>query len=288
MNKFIAMDQSEKVGLGAAVGGHLLLLALLVLGLFQAAVPLGSDGGGSGDGIAVEIVSEGAVAAPDPAPSVAQEVEEVEDIPVPITETVVDPVPVAKPLEKVRPKPNQLVKPRVKSPTKPITKPITKPVQKPVKTATGTGRGGSKSDFEKQMEKKLGGLGGGGTGPAKTKGPGEGSGQGVSTQTAAAIRTQTSNTIASEVRPFIPNCAPPTSDNSSLRVFVQLNIGSSANLISANVYKVEGVSTSNQAQVEPMKRCVLDSLRKASPYNLDKEQYDTWRNHKVQLKVNFK
>ena len=287
MNKFIAMDQSEKVGLGAALGGHLLLLALLVFGLFRAAAPLGSDGGGSGDGIAVEIVSEGAVAAPDPAPTVAQQIEEVEDIPVPVTETVVDPVPIAKPLQKAQPKPNPLVKPKVKSPNKPVTKQVTKPVQKPVKTATGTGRGGSKSDFEKEMEKKLGGMGGG-TGPSKTKGPGEGGGQGAATQTTSQIRTKASNTIASEVRPFIPNCAPQTSDNSSLRVFVQLNIGSAANLISANVYKVEGVNSANQAQVEPMKRCVLDSLRKASPYNLDKEQFETWQNHKVQLKVNFK
>lgn len=268
------MDQSDKVGLGAALGGHAFLLALLVFGLYRAAVPMGSDGGGSSDGIAVEIISEGAAAAPDPAPSV---VEEIEEIPVPIDEMVVDPEPILTPVQKVQPKPDPLVKPKIKAQPK--------PVQKTVKT--GTGRGGSTSDFEKQMEKKLGGIGGE-AGPAKTKGPGEGSGQGASTQTTGEIRTKASNTIAAEVRPFIPNCAPQTSDNSSLRVFVQLNIGSAANLISANVYKVEGVNTSNQAQVEPMKRCVLDSLRKASPYNLDTEQYDTWRNHKVQLKVNFK
>ena len=268
------MDQSEKVGLGAALGGHAFLLALLVFGLYRAAVPMGSDGGGSGDGIAVEIVSEGGVVPPDPAPPV---VEEIVEIPVPIDETVVDPEPILKPVTKSQPKPDPLVKPEIK--------PQPKPFQKTVKT--GTGSGGSKSDFEKQMEKKLGGIGGS-AGPTKTKGPGEGSGQGASMQTAGEIRTKASNTIAAEVRPFIPNCAPQTSDNSSLRVFVQLNIGSSANLISANVYKVEGVNTSNQAQVEPMKRCVLDSLRKASPYNLDAEQYDTWRNHKVQLKVNFK
>jgi periplasmic protein TonB len=278
MNNVLAMDQSDKVGLGAAVGGHALLLALLVFGLYRAATPMGSDGGGSGDGIAVELVSEGAAAAPEPAPAV---VEEVEETPVPIDETVVDPEPVLKPLPKVQPKPDQLVKPQAK----PQVKPQPKPSPKPVKTATG--RGGGKSDFEKQMEKSLGGAGGG-TGGTKVKGPGEGSGSGASTQTATQIRTLASNTIASEVKPFIPNCAPPTSDNSSLRVFVQLNIGSSANLISASVYKVEGVNTSNQAQVEPMKRCVLDSLRKASPYNLDKTQFDTWRNHKVQLKVNFK
>ena len=46
----------------------------------------------------------------------------------------------------------------------------------------------------------------------------------------------------------------------------------------------EGITTTTSAQVEPMKRCVLDSLRKASPYELDPDQYDTWRAHKVQLK----
>ena len=37
-----------------------------------------------------------------------------------------------------------------------------------------------------------------------------------------------------------------------------------------------------------MKQCVLNSLRAASPYNLDPDGYDTWKNHKVKLKVNFK
>jgi hypothetical protein len=182
-----------------------------------------------------------------------------------------------KPVQKLQPKPDRIVKPQ--------PKPIAKPVQKTVKT--GTGRGGSKSEFEKQMEKKLGGIGGG-AGHDKTKGPGEGSGQGAAKQTPGEIRKATDVAIASEVRPLIPGCAPSTSDNSSLFVFVQLNIGQKANLISANVYDVRGITPGNQAQVEQMKRCVLDSLRKASPYNLDTEQYDTWRNHKVQLKVNFK
>lgn len=282
MNKAFALDQSEKVGLGAAVGGHILLLALLVLGLFRAAAPLGSDGGGGGDGIAVEIISEGAaVAAADPAPEIVEKV--VEPEPEVLPETVVEPEPVVKPLQKAQPKPDVRVKPQTKTPIKPQTKPVQKPVQKQAKA--GAGKGGT-SDFERDMERKLGGMGGG-SGPDKTKGPGQGSGQGPTVQQIAEIRTKTSNTIAAEVKPFIPTCAPQTSDNSSLRVFVQLSIGPAANLQNANVYKVEGVTAANQAQVEPMKRCVLASLRKASPYNLNLDQYDTWRNHKVQLKVNF-
>jgi periplasmic protein TonB len=274
MSNPFAMDQSEKVGLGAAVGGHALLLALLVFGLYRAAVPMGSDGGGSGDGIAVEIVAEAADAAPDPASSV---VEEIEEIPVPIDETVVDPEPVLKPVQKLQPKPDQLVKPKIKAQRK--------PVQKTVKT--GTGRGGGKSDFEKEMEKKLGGLGGGVV-PDKTKGPGEGGGKGPSKEVIAQIRSNASNKIASEVKPFVPDCAPSASDNSYLIVYVQLTINKSASLTNSSVYKVEGITPGNKAQVELMKACALTSLRRASAYELDPAGYETWKNLKVKLKVNFK
>lgn len=281
MNNGFAMDRSDKVGLGAALGGHALLLALLVFGLFRAAAPSGPDGGGSGDGVAVEIVSEAAPAAAAPAPAEVP-VEEVQETPPePVPEAVFDPAPLPKPVERAVPKPAPKPRPVAKVPPKAVAKPQAKPVR------TGSPRNSAPSDFDRQMEKRLGGLGGG-AGAAKTKGPGEGSGKGATTQSSAQIRSLASNTIAAEVRPFIPGCAPPTSDNSSLRVFVQLSIGSNAALTSANVYDVQGITPSNQAQVEQMKRCVLDSLRKASPYNLDPDQYDTWRNHKVQLKVNFK
>jgi periplasmic protein TonB len=278
MNNVLAMDQSDKVGLGAAVGGHALLLALLVFGLYRAATPMGSDGGGSGDGIAVELVSEGAAAASEPAPAV---VEEIEEIPVPIDETVVDPEPALKPLPKVQPKPDQLVKPQAK----PQVKPQPKPSPKPVKTVTG--RGGGKSDFEKEMEKRLGGLGGG-VGTDKTKGQGEGGGKGLSKEVIAQKRSEASNKIASEVRPFVPDCAPSTSDNSYLIVYVQMTINKSASLTSSSVYKVEGITPGNRAQVELMKACALSSLRRASAYELDPASYETWKNLNVKLKVNFK
>jgi periplasmic protein TonB len=273
MNNPFAMDQAEKVGLGAALGGHAFLLALLLAGLFQATRSSGPDGGGSGDGLAVSIVSESGAPAPAAAPAVEAKpvVEQAEVLP----EATVDPSPVPKPVQKVPPKPN------------PVNKATPKPLPK-TQSKAGTGRGGStSSDFDRRMEEKLKGMGGG-TGSAPKKGAGEGTGTGASTQTAAQIRTKTSNTIAAEVRPYIPGCAPVTSDKSSLRVFVALNIGPAANLTSASVYDVQGITPGNQAQVERMKKCVLDSLRAASPYNLDPEQYDMWRNHRVQLKVNFK
>jgi outer membrane biosynthesis protein TonB len=294
MSKFVAMDQSEKVGLGAAVGGHVLLLALLVLGLFRAAAPLGSDGGGSGDGIAVEIVSEGAVAEPDPAPPVAQEVEEVEeveDIPVPVTETVVDPVPVVKPVQKVQPKPNQLVKPKVKSPTKPITKPaaktITKPVQKPVKTATVTGRGGGKSDFEKQMEQKLGGLGGGGTGNTPQKGKGEGAGKGESIKTAGQISKEVNAVLGPKILRFVRQCAPSGVDVNRIITTVTINLSVNGGVTSLSGISQRGITDNNRAQAQPMERCVTGAIRKAAPFTeLNAKDYDGWKSHRMSFQPN--
>lgn len=293
MNKYFAMDQADKVGLGAAVGGHALLLALLLFGLLQATRPMGTDGRGSGDGIAVEIVSESspAPAAPQAALDSApvEPVQEIVEQPEVLPDAKVDPAPLPVPIPqpKIIPKP---VQKSVSKPTPPVKRPTqtaaTKPRPRPASSRPVAGTGSA--DFDRDMEKRLGGLGGGGTGPAKTKGPGEGATKGAATQTTAQIRSKASNTIAAEVRPLVQSCAPPTSDNSSLFVFVQLNIGPSANLIGANVYDVRGITPGNQAQVDAMKRCVLDSLRKASPYELQPDQYETWRNHKVQLKVNFK
>jgi periplasmic protein TonB len=297
MNNIVAMDRAEKIGLGAAVGGHALLLALLVFGLFQAAKPIaGNDGGGSGDGIAVEIINESAASAPAAAPiAIADPVEAVEPIVAPpevLPDTVVDPLPIpqqtpksgSKPIQKTA---QQTVQQKIAKPVpKPVAKMQTKPATKP-SAAPRIGQSTGSSAFEKNMERTLGGLGSG-NGPKSKTGAGAGAGSGASVQAVGQIKSLASAAIATEVRPLIPGCAPSTSDNSSLRVFVQLSIGQAKNLISANVYDVQGVTPSNAAQVAQMKKCVLDSLRAASPYNLDADGYETWRNHKVQLKVNFK
>ena len=267
------MDQSEKVGLGAALGGHAVLLALLVFGLYRAAVPMGSDGGGSGDGIAVEIVSEGAAAAPDPAPSL---VEEIEEIPAPIDETVVDTAPIVTPLQKLQPKPDQLVKPK--------TKTVPAPVQKTVKT--GTGRGGSKSDFEKQMEKKLGGIGGG-AGSAKTNGPGEGSGQSNSIKTVGQISKEVNAILGPKILRYIRQCAPSGVDVNRIITTLTINLSASGGVTSLTGVSQRGITDNNRPQAQPMERCVTGAIRKAAPFvELNPKDYDGWKVHRMSFQPN--
>ena len=277
----MAMDRAEKLGLGAAVGGHVVLLGAMALGLFLSNEPIKKP-----QAISVSLVGEIAEVstAPDAiqeesAPPAPAEAEPAEPPPAPVMK-------VERPVEKQQVKP--VTKPLVRE-TPPPAKTATKKIavkQPPAKTATAPAKSGKGT-----TPAKPGGLSKSFEDSISNIGKAPGAGKAVSTpatRSASVIRSATNNTIAAEVRPLIPGCAPRTSDNSSLRVFVALNISPSANLNSADIYDVQGITPSNEAQVDQMKRCVLQSLKAASPYNLDPEEYEVWKGHKVQLKVNFK
>lgn len=275
------MDRAEKLGLGAAVGGHVVLLGAMALGLMMSAEPIAKP-----EAISVSLVGEIAEVstAPDAiqeesAPPAPAEAEPAEPPPGPAMQ-------IERPVEKPQTKPVPKPLPRE---TPPPAKAATKKVavkQPPAKTNTAPAKSGKGTTpakpggLSKSFEDSINAIG---------KAPGAGKAVGTpAARSASVIRSATNTTIAAEVRPLIPSCAPRTSDNSSLRVFVALSISPSANLVSANVYDVQGITPSNEAQVDEMKRCVLQSLKAASPYNLDPEEYEFWKGHRVQLKVNFK
>ncbi|QGY81093.1 hypothetical protein [Sphingorhabdus lacus] len=275
------MDRAEKLGLGAAVGGHVVLLGAMALGLMMSAEPVTKP-----EAISVSLVGEIAdvSTAPDAiqeesAPPAPAEAEPAEPPPSPAMQ-------IERPVEKPQAKPVPKPLPRE---TPPPAKVATKKVavkQPPGKTSTAAAKSGKGTTpakpggLSKSFEDSINAIG---------KAPGAGKAVGTpAARSASVIRSATNTTIAAEVRPLIPSCAPRTSDNSSLRVFVSLSISPSANLVSANVYDVQGITPSNEAQVDEMKRCVLQSLKAASPYNLDPEEYEVWKGHRVQLKVNFK
>ncbi len=273
MNNPFAMDQAEKVGLGAALGGHVFLAALLLAGLFQASRPMGSDGGGSGDGIAVEIVSEGA-AVPEP----AAPIEAVEPVPEPeiLPETVVDPLPQAKPVQKVLEKPQPAKKTTVKT-----------PVKTPVKqTKAGTGKGGGNADFMREMEKKLGNAGGG-TGTQTKKGPGEGAGEGKSVKTAGQITREVNAVLGPKILRFIRQCAPSGVDVNRIITSVTLNLAPNGSISSLTGVSQRGITDSNRPQAQPMERCVTGAIRKAAPFTeLDPKDYDGWKVHRMSFQPN--
>ena len=275
----MAMDRAEKLGLGAAVGGHVVLLGAMALGLFMSKEPVKTP-----EAISVSLVGEIAEVstAPDAiqeesAPPAPAEAEPAEPPPAPMMQ-------IAKPVEKqqVKPVPTPLkrdIPPPAKTAVKKIAvkQPPAKTVSAPAKSGKGT-TPAKPGGLSKSFEDSISNIG---------KAPGAGKAVGTpATKSAAEVRRSVSVSLASQIRSRVRACAPSGVEINKIETFVTLSLDSSGRLSSVRFDKQVGVNDSNQPQAGPLKDCILQAVRAASPYEgLDSEYYDVWKNHALRLRA---
>lgn len=256
----MAMDRVEKVGLGAAIGGHVILLGAFGLGLLASADTIKKQ-----ESISVSLVGE--IADVSTAPDAIQE----ESAPPAAGDTAPSEPPPAP------------------TPVMPIEKPVAKPVQKPAakvaaknapvkqpptKAATPTKPGGLSRNFEDSINN----IG---------KAPGAGKAVGTpAAKTATEVRRSVGVSIAGQIRSRVRACAPSGIDINKIETFVTLSLEPSGKLTSVRFDKQVGVTDSNQPQAGPLKDCILQAVRAASPYDgLDPEYHDVWKTHALRLRA---
>lgn len=278
----MAMDRAELLGFGAAVGGHALLLGVFALGLMASAKTAPKQ-----ESISVSLVGE--IADVSSAPDAIQE----ESAPPASGETApAEPPPaptpvmkIEKPVEKPQPKP-------VPKPAKPETAPtVTKAAAKPVKTAaaapkavkpvTTSGKGTTPAKpggLSRSFEDSINNIG---------KAPGAGKAVGTpATKTATEVRRSVGVSIAGQIRSRVRACAPTGVDINKIETFVTLSLDISGKLTSVSFDRQTGLNDSNQPQAGPLKDCILQAVRAASPYNgLDPEYHDVWKTHALRLRA---
>lgn len=276
------MDRVEKVGFGAAIGGHVILLGAFGLGLLASADTVKKQ-----ESISVSLV--GAIADVSTAPDAIQE----ESAPPAAGDTTPSEPPPAP------------------TPVMQIEKPVAKPVQKPAKpdTAPPVPKVAAKKEPVKQPPVKAAtpkadkaATSGKGTAPAKPgglsrsfedsinnigKAPGAGKAVGTpAAKTAAEVRRSVGVSIAGQIRSRVRACAPSGIDINKIETFVTLSLEPSGKLTSVRFDKQVGVTDSNQPQAGPLKDCILQAVRAASPYDgLDPEYHDVWKTHALRLRA---
>ncbi len=275
----MAMDRAEKLGLGAAVGGHIVLLGAMVAGLLISDEPLKKP-----EAISVSLVGEIAEVstAPDAiqeesAPPAPAEAEPAEPPPSPVMQ-------IERPVEKQQAKP--VPKPLVRE-TPPPAKTAAKKIavkQPPAKSATAPAKSGKGTTpakpggLSKSFEDSISNIG---------KAPGAGKAVGTpAAKTAAEVRRSVSVSLASQIRSRVRACAPSGVEINRIETFVTLSLDSSGRLNSVRFDKQVGVNDSNQPQAAPLKDCILQAVRAASPYEgLDPEYHDVWKTHALRLRA---
>jgi periplasmic protein TonB len=275
----MAMDQTDKMGLGVAVGGHVALLAAMALGLFMSAERLKKP-----EPIAVSLVGD---------------IAEVSTAPDAIQEESAPPAPAeAEPAEPPPAPVMRIEKPTQKPQLKPVEKPVKRDVPPPAKTA-------AKKVPVKQPPAKVAAASpksGKGTSPAKSgglsksfedsinavgKAPGAGKAVGTpAAKSGAEVRRSVSVSLASQIRSRVRACAPSGVEINQIETFVTLSLEPSGRLTSVAFNKQVGVNDSNRPQADPLKQCILQSVRAASPFSgLDPEYHDVWKTHALRLRA---
>ena len=257
----MAMDRTEKLGLGVAVGGHALLLGAFALGLLASAKTAPKQ-----ESISVSLVGE--IADISTAPDAIQE-----DSAPPAPGDTAPAEPPPAPTQVM-----QIAKPMETPQAKPISKPVKQP---PTKAAAVSGKSTTPA--------KPGGLSRSFLDSINNIGKAPGAGKAVGTpaaKTAAEVRRSVSISIAGQIRSRVRACAPSGIDINKIETFVTLNLEPTGKLTSVRFDKQDGKNASNQPQAGPLKDCILQAVRAASPYNgLDPEYYDVWKTHALRLRA---
>jgi periplasmic protein TonB len=273
------MDQTDKLGLGVAVGGHVALLATMAFGLLMSTERLQQP-----EPISVSLVGEIAEVstAPDaiqeePAPPAPAEAEPAEPPPAPVMR-------IEKPVEKPQLKPvEKPIKRDVPPPAKTAIKKVPAK-QPPAKVAAATPKSGKGTTparpggLSKSFEESINAVG---------KAPGAGKAVGTpAAKSGAEVRRSVSTSLASQIRARVRACAPSGIDIAKIETFVTLSLEPSGRLTDVQFNKQVGVNDSNRPQAEPLKQCILQSVRAASPFTgLDPEYHDVWKNHALRLRA---
>jgi len=275
----MAMDRAEILGFGAAVGGHALLLGLFALGLMASAQTAPKP-----QSISVSLVGE--IADVSSAPDAIQE----ESAPPASGETApTEPPPAPTPVMKIeKPQTKPVPKP-VKAETAPaVAKATAKPIKaaaatppKTTKAAPASGKGTTPAKpggLSRSFEDSINNIG---------KAPGAGKAVGTpATKTASEVRRSVGVSIAGQIRSRVRACAPTGIDINKIETFVTLSLDISGKLTSVRFDRQTGTNESNQPQAGPLKDCILQAVRAASPYDgLDPEYYDVWKTHALRLRA---
>nr|WP_087574694.1 cell envelope biogenesis protein TolA [Sphingomonas sp. CDS-1] len=296
------MDRAEKIGLGVATAGHVLLFGLLSSGFLATPNPLKLNSPPMDVSLVDEVALKSMapqVSTQPPPPSVAPEQGPTEDAspapapepapqPEPTPAPPAPPKPVAKPAPpkptpappkkdvpaaKPKPKPApEKPKPAAAAPAKASQKPAAKP--KPDSPTRASGQGKADKPKGSLLGKDfLKGINAEDDAPRKPAPP-----------PAAAMGPAQKAALDAEIRRQLKPYwkSPSGADIEQLRTFVDVQLSRDGSLAGQpQVVNTTGITASNRTQVTLHQELAVKAIRLAAPFKLPPDLYDGWKSLRI-------
>jgi outer membrane biosynthesis protein TonB len=284
------MDRTERTGVGISLAGHIVLFAVLSLGLFAATKPIVPKTQAMDIQIVDKVGLTDTVPNPSPTPPAARETpdvgtpEEAAPEPQPTPEPAPKPAPTPPTPTRPAPTPQPVAPPKpvakpapVKpAPPKPVVKPsIAKPTPaKPAATKTPPTTADARPRRRPGLSRSLiAGL---------TDTPGVSSAQpnkSASTTPRAAAGPAVEASLGREVlRQLKPFWHSPTgADAELLRTQLSISLARDGSVVAVRAIGTTGVTDSNRGQVRLHQEAAIKAVKLAAPFSLPAEFYDSWK-----------
>ena len=295
------MDRAEKIGLGVATAGHVLLFGLLTSGFLATPNPLKLNSPPMDVSLVDEVALKSMaprVSTQPPPPSVAPEQGPTEDaapapepVPAPQPEPApaprpAPPKPVAKPappkpapappkknVPAAKPKPAaEKPKPAAAAPAKASQKPAARPRSDAPTRASGQGKADKPKgsllgkDFLKGIDTEDDAPRKPAPSPAAAMGPAQ----------KAALDAE----IRRQLKPYWKS--PSGADIEQLRTFVDVQLSRDGSLAGQpQVVNTTGITASNRTQVTLHQELAVKAIRLAAPFKLPPALYDGWKSLRI-------
>lgn len=295
------MERAEKIGLGVATAGHVLLFGLLSVGFLATPNPLKLNSPPMDVSLVDELDLKSAapeISTQPPPPSVAPEEGPTEDAapaPVPEPAPAPEPTPAPPPPKPAPPKkdvPKAAPKPKP-APEKPAARPKpTPPKPKPAAAAPAPAQQKAAPKPKANTPARASGQGK----AEKPKGSllGKDFLKGIETEAdaprraapppAAAIGPAQKAALDAEIRRQVkPYWKSPTgADVEQLRTFVDVQLSKSGAIIGTpEIFNTTGVTASNRAQVRLHQELAIRAIKLAAPFKLPADLYDGWKSLRI-------
>lgn len=294
------MERTEKIGLGVATAGHVLLFGLLSTGFLATPNPLKLNSPPMDVSLVDEIdlkstapqisttppppsVAPETGETAEPAPSIAAPSEPVVAPPPPAPRPAPKPAPATKPVERAAPKP-PAPKPapaeaKPAKPAPPVEKTKAAPAKEkakpaPAKPAAATGKGKADKPRGSQLGPDF--LKGINTEAPRAAAPVAPAASSVGPRQKAALDAE----IRRQLKPHWK--APTGADAEQLRTVVAVELTQSGALAGApEVVETTGTTASNRAQVKLHQELAVKAVRLAAPFKLPPDLYDGWKSLRI-------
>jgi len=265
------MERAEKIGLGVAAAGHLVLFGMLSLSLIWR-----DDSPKLGDP-AVEVTIAG-----DPGSS-----ELLSDSPLPISEPepvekfVAEDLPELEPEELSPPDEPDIAEP-LPDRTAELRRQREIDQRKRETDARKKRERDAKAKRERDAEERRRKM-------AETQrqiaNAANAANSGPSAKSAGQVRGEVNASIGREVLPFLRGCTPSGVDVKRIVTRVTLSLNKDGSLAGLSSVSQTGINENNRLQAKPMENCVLGAIRRAAPFkSLDPEYHSVWKSHKTAFK----